>query len=448
MKTRALCVVICLASAPAAAQVEQVVTPPPNIVLSNYSGVPIGPFGGLEGAAYVARVGDPSATWFNPAGLTRENSAQISGSAGVYQQTSVSPQALPNSGGSNQQLPNFVGFTYVVSPRLALGAAILTTNAWNQETASELITPVAVGQRRFAYSADSDYEQRVLTMGAGYHGQSPWRYGGGLAISVMSLRLVQTVSDRLADSTGLRSLLVTARADASAIQLRGQGGAQYDAQKFRFGGAIRTPGLTVHRTGLVSLDGLLDAGASSLGASVFDADAESAYHLPWELQGGVAWIHPRAEIEVDVQGYSSISAYSLIATGHPTVIYGDQGTGTPPSVLSRPFPGLTSASDGVVNVSAGGHYRLLSDRDLRVHAGVGSNRSPVADGDTVFNKIDLQTWTVGLSGSLGKFQFAAGVNRQTGHHNIAIRNLLSGQAVQSPVDIHTTGFIYSLAYQF
>ena len=81
---------------------------------------------------------------------------------------------------------------------LTLGAALLTTNAWNQETDSQLITTVPTGQQRFAYSADSDFEQRVLAFGAGYRGNGPWRFGGGLAFSLMSLRLVQSVSDRLA----------------------------------------------------------------------------------------------------------------------------------------------------------------------------------------------------------------------------------------------------------
>src|SRR5262245_208622 len=94
------------------AQAEQVVTPPQNLVLPNYNSVPVGPFGGLEGSAYAARVGDPSAAWFNPAGLARQDSPQISGSAGVYQRTSVTPEALPNTGGSVQQLPNYVGFTF------------------------------------------------------------------------------------------------------------------------------------------------------------------------------------------------------------------------------------------------------------------------------------------------------------------------------------------------
>ena len=105
----------------------------PNLVLSNYNSVPVGPFGGLEGQAVVARVGDPSAAWFNPAGLAQEAGAQISGSAGVYERTAISPSALPNGGSSLQQLPNLVGFTIKANSRLTLGFAALTTNSWTQE---------------------------------------------------------------------------------------------------------------------------------------------------------------------------------------------------------------------------------------------------------------------------------------------------------------------------
>ncbi|HJZ77982.1 MAG TPA: hypothetical protein VKE51_39910 [Vicinamibacterales bacterium] len=438
-----------LMSAPVYAQVDAVVTVPPNIVLTNYDTVPVGPFGGLEGAAVVARVGDPSAAWFNPAGLARQNTAQISGSAGVYQQTSITPEALPNSGGSLQQLPNFVGVTFAVNPRITAGAALLTNNAWTQETDSELISTVASGQQRFAYSADSDFERRVLAFGAGYHGDGPWRLGGGLAFSIMSLRLVQTASDRIGDSSGLKSLLVTARASGSAIQLRSQAGAQYDTSQWRFGAAIRTPGLTLHRSGGVTLDGVLDAGASSLGASVFDADAAFEYHLPWEFQTGAAWLRDRFEVELDLDAFSSIAAYPLIATDKPAVIYGDAAAGRPPTIITQPFAGFTSASDGVFNVNAGGHVRLVNGRDVRLHAGVGNSQSPVAADDMVFNRVDLVTWTLGLSGTFGKFQFAAGFNQQRGTANdVTLRNLLNGRVVQSAMDVRMSGFIYSLAYQF
>jgi hypothetical protein len=451
MLRHALLIVVSLGvfAAPALAQTDQLLTPPPNLVLSNYGSVPVGPFGGLEGAAYAARVGDPSAAWFNPAGLARQGSPQISGSAGVYQRTSVSPQALPNQGGSLQQLPNFVGFTIAPSSHVTAGAALVTLNAWNQETDSQLITPVATGQQRFAYSADSDFENRVLAFGAGYHGDGPWRVGAGLAFSLMSLRLVQSASDRIADASGLRSLIVTARSTASVLQLRSQAGVQYDSAQWRFGAAVRTPGATVYKSGLLTLDALLDAGATSNGASVFDADAATQFHQPWEFQGGAAWVHPRVEAELDVQAYSSITAYPLLSTSQPAIVYTDLGTGQPPAVTMQPFGGLTSASDAVVNVGAGGHVKLFQDRDMRIHAGVASNRSPVAAEDRIFNQADLVTWTLGLSGSLGKFQFSAGFNHQTGTANdVTLRNLLNGQVVTSNIGVSMSGFIYSLAYQF
>ena len=219
--------VICVLPVRSLAQsVDQVVTPPPNLVLANYDSVPVGPFGGLEGSAYAARVGDPSAAWFNPAGLSRQRTAQISGSGGVYESTSVSPQALPDNGGSLHQVPNFVGFTFNIQGGLTAGFALVTTNSWSQQTDTESITSSPTGQERFAYSADSEYSRRVAAIGVGYQGGGAWRVGGGFAFSLMSLRLVQTFSDRAADATGLSTLLVTARATGSALQLRTQGGVQ------------------------------------------------------------------------------------------------------------------------------------------------------------------------------------------------------------------------------
>jgi hypothetical protein len=439
----------CFAAPNAWAQVDLVTTPPANLVIPNYNSTSVGPYGGLEGAAYAARVADPSAAWFNPAGLARESGAQISGSAGVYQRTMLTPQALPNQGGSIQQLPNFVGFTFVPRERLTVGAAFLSTNAWNQETDSELFSPTVSGQQRFAYSADSRFVQRVAAIGVGYQQSASWRFGAGFAFSMMNVRLVQSTSDRIADASGLHSLLVSARASGSAIQLRTQGGVQHDAEHWRLGGAFRSPGLTLHKSGAVVLDGVLASEPGSLGASIFDPDARLEYHLPWEFHGGVAFVSPRVELEFDVQAYTPIDAYQLLSSDQPVRVYADAGANALPTVSTRPYGGLTAASKGIVNVGAGGHFRPFSGRDLRIHGGVGSNRSPVAEADEVFSKVDLTDWSIGVSGTLGKFQFAAGVNWQNGSAaDVLLRNLLNGQEVHSSIDVHIAGFIYSLGYQF
>ena len=265
---------------------------------------------------------------------------------------------------------------------------------------------------------------------------------------MMNLRLVASTSDRIATTSDLQSLLVSSRASASTLQLRGQGGAQFEAGHVRLGGAVRTPGAPLAQSGSITFDGVLAGSTGSRGASVFDGDARFEYHLPWEFQGGAAIVAARAEMEVDLQSYSPIGAYSLLSTSQPLLVYSG-GPNTPPTVSSQAVRGLTSASDGVVNVSVGGHAKLLGRRDFRVHGGIASNRSPVASADTVFSKVDLVVWSVGVSGTFGKLQFSAGLSRQAGSADDAtLRNLLNGDDVHSRIDVRTTGFIYSLAYQF
>jgi hypothetical protein len=82
-------------------------------------------------------------------------------------------------------------------------------------------------RQRFAYSADSGFTQRVGAVGVGYRASDSWRVGAGFAFSLMDLRLVQTASDRIADATELRSLLVSARDTGSAFQVRAQSGVTY-----------------------------------------------------------------------------------------------------------------------------------------------------------------------------------------------------------------------------
>jgi hypothetical protein len=139
----------------------------------------------------------------------------------------------------------------------------------------------------------------------------------------------------------------------------------------------------------------------------------------------------------------------MVGTSEPSVTYGDRGTNVPPSIVMQPFGGLPSASNGVANVSAGGHIVLIKDRSLRIHGGVATNQSPVSTADAIFTRADLVSWTLGLSGSLAKLQFAAGINRKSGTaSDVTLRNLLSGRTVETSIDIRTLGFIYSLAYQF
>src|SRR5688572_9649887 len=243
-----------------AQELDPLVTPPPNVVLPNSNGIPVGPFGGLEGGAYVARVTDPSAAWFNPAGLSRAKTAQITGSAGLYQFTDVAPSSLPNPGSALDQIPNLIGYSMGVTDACTGGFAIVSSHHWNQETDSELISGTGISGERFGYSADAEFTRRNLNLSAGCE-KGRWRYGAGLVFAVTSMRMVDMVSDRAISSAGLRTLLLTSRKSGSSLQLRPVLGVQYDPSAgWHLGFVMKTPAANLYRSGQYSADGTLHSG--------------------------------------------------------------------------------------------------------------------------------------------------------------------------------------------
>ncbi|HKV98669.1 MAG TPA: hypothetical protein VJN96_02535 [Vicinamibacterales bacterium] len=452
MRARAILLIavgaVALASPAWAQQPSTPITPPANPVLSNVNGVPIGPFGGLEGGAYVARVDDPSASWFNPAGLSRATSSQISGNAGLYQFTSVVPTVLPDKGGGLQQLPNLVGYVAGTSAGCTFGFAFLTTNSWQQETNSQLITGTAASGERFGYSADAEFSRRYFTVSSGCR-RGRWRLGGGLAFALTSLSLIDTASDRVSSSSGLSTALISSRRSGSAFQLRPVLGAQFDpAPAWKVGVVVRTPGWTLHRSGVYAADGTINVGTATQGVSFFDADARFTDRLPWEIQGGVGYIAKRAQVEVDVQAFSGGSAYAVLASDQPIVIYSANGP-TTPVITTQTFAGAMSSPRAIANVTIGGHYQILEHHSYLLHGGFTTDQSPVKPEDQIFDQVNLLGWTVGMSGQVAKLRFSAGVNIRRGHaDDVVVRNLLTGELVTTTVKVRTTAFIYSVAYEF
>jgi hypothetical protein len=434
----------------ASAQSANLATPPANILLSNYNTVPAGPNAGLEGA-YVARVGDPSSVWINPAGLTRGQTAELSGSSGLYQLATVAPSAFPNTGGSLQEIPSLVGVTIpkVLGPHWTLGLALLTPTFWQQNTDSQIVTDLSDGKERFAYTADAQFEQLALTGSAGYT-TGRWRLGAGVALIETNISRNATVSDRLSSATGLTTVLIASAASGSAYHLRPLAGVQYDvSEHVMLGAMVRMPGFMIYKTGSYTADGVAAGGAGSQGLSFFDPSAQFEYHFPFEIHGGAGYVSPRFEIEADLHTYTRVAAYAILTSSQPIVTYADAGTGTAPAIETQPFNGFVSESRAVVNVSAGGHFAFRAGSPWRLHFGVETDRSPVGAADQVFTPVNLNGGTLGLSGTKGGFQFTVGLNYRTGTTGeIPLRPLPGTATNESTIRIHTLGLIYSLAYKF
>jgi hypothetical protein len=434
-----------------AQQSPDLVTPPVNILLPNYNSVPVGPNAGTESGAYVARVGDPSAAWINPAGLSRGASAELSGSSGTFQLATVSPAVLPNSGGSIQNIPSLVGFTVpeLFGGRGTLGVAVLTANEWVQGTDSQIIRNGPDGQERFAYSADAQYESIVAAASLGYV-TGRWRLGGGLALIETNLERNAVVSDRVATDTSLVSLLIASRGSGTAIQVRPLLGMQYDVSPHvLLGAAVRTPAISLYKSGSYTAEAAADSGAASQGVSFFDPSAPFDYRFPFEIHAGAAYVSPRGEIELDVHGFTPIGAYTLLSSTQPIVTYAQAGNGTGPVIGTEPFTGLTSQSRGIVNVAVGGHVALTSAGVWRIHFGARTDLSPVSPQDQVFTRVDMYGGTLGLSGTKGALVFTVGVDYHAGSsNNVMLRHLSAADATPTTIRVSTLGLIYSLAYKF
>ena len=432
-----------------AQQPPTIVIPAGNVLLPNSNSVPLGPNAGLEGGAYVARVGDPSSAWLNPAGLSRAQAAEISGSSGLFQIATLTPSETSGSGGSVVRLPSLVGFsvTSVFGGRMTLGLSIATVTSWSQDTDLELMDTGAPTAQRFAFSADSTFDRFVGAAGAGYV-SGKWRVGGGLALVQTNLAKNSVTSTRAADSTSLRALLLESRVSGTAFHLRPVLGVQYDASPvLRLGVMARTPAPTVYSSGSVTAEGVQVATGASAGISFFDPEAKFTNKLPFELRGGLAYIRGRLEIEVDVSAETGLSPYEMLASDESIVTY-SSGAGVP-TVSTQVFPGLVSHSTTVANIAVGGHLVLTDNGVWRLHFGAGTDRSGVGPEDTVFTKIHFGTWTAGLSGTKDRLQFTAGVNYRSGSAgSVVLGQLDGGTLIRSGIDVRTVGIIYALSYKF
>ena len=450
---RWICAVILVACGGASVSAQQpppqIVIPAGNVLLPNTNSVPIGPSAGLEGGAYVARVGDPSSAWLNPAGLSRAQAAEISGSSGLFQISTLSHSDAPGGGGSVVRLPSLVGFSVkgAFGGKLTLGLSIATVQAWSQDTDLELIATSGSTAQRFAFSADSTFDRFVSAAAAGYV-SGRWRFGGGLALVQTNLEKNAVTSTRAGDSASLRSLLLESRVSGTAFHLRPVVGVQYDwSPRLRLGFMARTPGPAVYSAGSITAEGVAANGTSSAGVSLFDPEARFTNKLPFEMRGGVAYIGRRLEIEVDVAAETGLSAYDMLASDEPVVTYTSGAGG--PVISTQPFAGAMSQSQAVFNVAVGGHLVLTEDGVWRLHFGAGSDRSGVGPDDEVFTKINFGTFTVGLSGTKDRLQFTAGLNYRSGAaKDVVLGQLDAGTLVRSGINVRTVGIIYALSYRF
>ncbi len=441
------------AAVSAQAALPPVAVPPVNIVLPNYNGVAVGEIAGLEGGAYVARANDASSVLFNPAGLPRAERTSVSGGAGVFDFTRVSPEGLDKDTGSFQQIPALVSF--VMKDPMGMkgwsgGFALSRVNAWYQSGNSVRQVSSGASTERVEYSSSSEYSGWLINAGVGHALSDRLSVGGSLDIQLTTTNRRQSIADQFWNDNGLSSLLVGAQGWTWSTHLRGTFGLQYSATPgVRVGALVRTPGLLILKHGSYSQEGTSAAGAAKTTASFYEPSGAVDHRIPTELKGGLGVIGARGQIEADVLLFIGTGTYNAFQSGNTLQIVTDQGQGGPPTVQQVPFTPQVVDSTTVVNIAVGGQLNLAGGGRWRLHGGFTTNRSPVGPADTLFDKIDLQAWTVGLSARTAHLLGSIGLRYEYGSSAaLALGPLQIGQQLTTQFDVSNVGIVYSVALLF
>ncbi len=425
---------------------------PPSAVLTNYDRVLIGQEEALEGGAFVARVADSTAGWYNPAGLALVRRSVIGASATGYELEMIDLGQVQAGSGkvSLAQLPGYFGAVLggdvISSDRWRIGFSATKPTSW-----SAALNGATLDGNKVNYSSSVSISTLVPAVSAAWAVLPSLRLGAGFGVAITSISQTQILSMRsdpqIVDSAILRT------ADGKGTTWGGQGtfGVQWDVtDRLVAGACLRTPTFTILRTGSLSFQDMETVNSASGPAtyqSYFaDPNATFSYHLPLTVNFGLAWREPRFDVEIDVRYHSSISEYLLLASSQMVEKIATYPDGTQ-SRTQAPFAGLTYGATTVWNFAVGGRYTL--DESWSLHGGFYTDAAPSAPGTSgVFRSVNLYGLTAGaklkgenLSGSLG-------LGASWGNSDDFLLGTPGTGAVTTRLSILTVSLLYAIAYRF
>jgi long-subunit fatty acid transport protein len=445
-----LALALLLAAPPALAQGNFFL--PPSAVLTNYDRVLIGQEEALESGAFVARVADSTAGWYNPAGLALVKRSVIGASATGYELTSIDLGQIQTSAGkvTLAQLPSYFGAVLggdvIASDRWRIGFSATKPTSW-----ATAVNGASLDGGSVNYSSRVNISTLVPAISAAWAVLPSLRIGAGVGVAITSISQTQILTMHDAPPGG--SVAVQRSADGTGTTWGGQGslGVQWDVtDRLAAGASLRTPTFAILRTGSLSFQDIesinTPSGPGSVQSYFTDPNVSFTYKLPLTLNFGLAWREPTFDVEVDVRYHTAIPRYALMSSSEQVERIVIQPGGQETRTL-EPFPEVSYEATAVWNFAIGGRYQL--DPAWSIHGGFYTDAAPTNQPTTnVFRSVNLYGFTAGaklkgdhLSGSLG-------LGFSWGSSDEIVLAEPSGNQVSMRLAILSVSLLYAIAYRF
>jgi long-subunit fatty acid transport protein len=424
---------------------------PPSIAITNYDRVLVGQEEALEAGAFVARVGDTTSGWYNPAGMATMMRSAIGASATGFETSLLSLEGVAKQRGGGMsiyQLPSFFGAVLgrdvIDSEHWRIGLTITKPTSWNQE-----IVGGVAGDRRISYSSQVNLSTLLPMFSASWSPFPALRFGAGIGVAITSLSGVQSLSEQVSTPTTANAFLRTLDTSGTVWNLTGTLGAQWDVtENLVLGGMIRLPGLKIIQSGKLSYQNMQNQAEPWNNTFFNDQDATFDWKLPFDANLGIAWRARSFQLEADVRFHAGIPEYALFSSQVPVLVTTTNPATGLPVYATQPFPTVTNGAKAVWNFAVGGRYDI--DPMWSLHAGFFSDGSPTnASGERVFRSVDMYGVTVGakvrgdhLSGSLG-FGYTWGSSPP-----FDFGDPVAGTPITTKLTITSLSLLYAVAYKF
>lgn len=423
---------------------------PPSIAITNYDRVLVGQEEALEAGAFVARVGDTTSGWYNPAGMAVMTRTAIGASASGFETDLLSLEGVGKQRGGGMtfyQLPSFFGAVLgkdvIDSDQWRIGFTITKPTSWNQEIAGGLAGPT-----RIAYSSHVGLSTLTPMFSASYSPFPTLRLGAGIGIALTSLSEIHSLSGQAALPGTANAFLRNLDGSGSIWNLTATLGVQWDVtEHLVLGAMMRTPGLKILQSGSLTYQNMDNLSTPWNQTFFNDKDATFDYRLPLDVSVGLAWRSKAFEAEFDLRYHSAISEYTLMGSTQPIrITTTDPATGIP-VYTTQPFPGVTNGARTVWNYAFGGRYNL--NELWSFHGGFYSDASPTSSsGANLFRSVNMYGITAGakirgdhLSGSFGLgYSWGSSDPFQFGE--------ATGTPTTTRLTITSLSLLYAVAYKF